>query len=201
MFSGFCSCFPTQSSPSTLCLHVSCQSFRISVRRRTRASLRIIPHHLAARRVSLNPIIYARKSPTRRVQCDRAIPEDGIRKSLIKIDGVSLAFAICQNQRLRDELVESVRRILRLGDGEKIRVDGFFDHAGAGNGVGQDDVFDLGDVLRGRGGDLLIGTIVGDEGSDEDGGATETADEGYKLSGVSASHHPRHQMWSVRTRY
>ena len=98
--------------------------------------------------------------------------------------------------------MECVHCVARVGDGEEFRVDGFFDYAGAGDRVGHDDVFDLGDVLGGRGGDLFLGTVVGDEGGDEDGCAAETADEGYVLSGMSAYHHyPRHQMWSVPTRY
>ena len=87
----------------------SCQSFRISVRRRTRAILRIVPHHLATRRVPLHPLIHTRERPARGIQRDRAVPENRIRKSLIEIDGVPLALAICQDQRLRDEIVEGVR--------------------------------------------------------------------------------------------
>ena len=108
MFASLCSCF---STPPSSCGRASRQSFRISIRRRARAILRIIPHHLATRRVSLYPIIHARERPARRVQRDRAIPEHGIRKGLIEIDGIPLAFAVCQNQRLGDELVERVRRV------------------------------------------------------------------------------------------
>ena len=131
--------------------------------------------------------IHARKGSTRRVQRDGTVPEDGVRERLVKVDRVPLTFAVRQDQRLRDELVERVRRVARRGDGEEIRVDGLFDHAGAGDGVGHDDVFDLGDVFGWRGRELLVGTIVGHEGGDGKGRAFEGADRGYRLRAWSTS--------------
>ena len=129
----------------------------------------------------MHTVIHARKSPAGRIQRDGTVPENRVRERLVEVDRVPLTITIGQNQRLRDEFVESVRRVARRGDGEEIRVDGFFDHAGAGDGVGHDDVFDLGDVFRWRGRELLVGTIVGDEGGDEEGCAFEGADSGYEL--------------------
>ena len=77
--------------------------------------------------------------------------------------------------------MESVRCVARVRNGEKIRINDFFDHAGPGDGVGHDDIFDLGDVFGWRGGNYFVGTIIWDEGGDEDGGAFETADEGCEL--------------------
>ena len=152
------------------------------------ASLRVIPHRLPARRVSLYTTIHARKSPAGRVQRDGTVPEDGVRERLVEVNRVPLTFAVRQDQRLRDEFVERVRRVARRGDGEEIRVDGLFDHAGAGDGVGHDDVFDLGDVFGWRGRKLLVGTIVGDEGGDGKGRAFEGADSGYQLRARSTSY-------------
>ena len=83
--------------------------------------------------------------------------------------------------------MESMRRVARCRDGEEIRIDGLFDHAGAGDGVGHDDVFDLGDVFGWRGGELFVGAIVGDEGGDGKGGAFEGADSGYESRAWSIS--------------
>ena len=77
--------------------------------------------------------------------------------------------------------MERVRRVGRCGDGEEICVDGFFNDAGAGDGVGHDDVFDLGDVFGGRSGELFVWSIVGDEGGDGKGGTFKGADNGYRL--------------------
>ena len=49
-----------------------------------------------------------------------------------------------------------------VGD-EEVGVDGFGVDAGAGDRVGDDDLFDLRDVLEWSGGDLLVGLGVGDE--------------------------------------
>ena len=144
------------------------------------ASLRVVPHVLPARRISLRTVIHVRKGPAGRIQRDGTVPEDGIRKCLVEVNRVPLTITIRQNQRLRDEFVERVRRVARCGDGEEIRIDGLFDHAGAGDGVGHNDVFDLGDVFGRRGGELFVGPIVGDEGGDKKGGAFEGADSGYK---------------------
>ena len=77
--------------------------------------------------------------------------------------------------------MERVRGVLRRVDGEEISIDGFFDDAGAGYGVGHDDVFDLGDVFGRWGRELLVGGVIGDEGGDGEGGAFEGADDGYRL--------------------
>ena len=160
--------------------HTSSQCLWVSVLSRNFASLRIIPHRLSARRVSLHSVIHARKGPAGRIQRDGTVPEDGVRERLVEIDRIPLTITVRQNQRLRDEFVERVRRVARCRDGEEIRIDGLFNHAGAGDGVGHDDVFDLGDVFGRRGRELLVGTIVGDEGGDEKGGAFEGADSGYE---------------------
>ena len=83
--------------------------------------------------------------------------------------------------------MECVRRVGRCRDGEEIRIDGFFDHAGAGDRVGHDDVFDLGDVFGRRGRELLVGAIVGDEGGDKKGCAFEGADSCYESRACSVS--------------
>ena len=83
--------------------------------------------------------------------------------------------------------MESVCCVGRLRDCEKIRVDGFFDDARPRGWVGHDDIFDLGDIFWWRGGDLFVGTIFRNKGSDEDGCATETADEGCELRAVLVS--------------
>ena len=84
--------------------------------------------------------------------------------------------------------MERVRRVARREDGEEIRIDGFVDHARAGDGVRYDDVFDLGDVFGRRGRELLVGAIVGDEGGDEKGCAFEGADGGYESRSCSVSY-------------
>ncbi len=91
--------------------------------------------------------------------------------------------------------MESVGCVGRIRDCEKIRVDGFFDDAGPGDRVGHDDVFDLGDIFWGRGGDLFVGTIVRNEGGLEDGCATETADEGCELRAVLVSYPSDRVVW------
>lgn len=166
---------PLHTLPSD---QISSQRFRIRILSRTLATLRIKPHRLPARRVPLYIIIHARKRPPRLIQRHRPISKNRIRKRLIEINRVPLTLAIRQNQRLRDELVERVRRVRGRRNGEEIGIDGLFDDAGAGDGVGDDDVFDLGDVLGGRGGELLVGGVVGDEGGDAEGGAFEGADDG-----------------------
>lgn len=88
--------------------HTSSQGIRISIRSGTRANLRVISHHLSARRVSLYIIIHTREGPARRIQRDRTVPKDRICERLVEIDRVPLAEAIRQDQRLRDELMESV---------------------------------------------------------------------------------------------
>ena len=126
----------------------------------------------------MHTTIHARKRAARRVQRDCSIPKDGIRERLVEVNRVPLTFAIRQNQRLGDELVERVRRVARRGDGEEIRIDGFFDDAGAGDGVGDNDIFDLGYVFGRRGREFFVGSVVGDEGGDGKGGAFEGADCG-----------------------
>ena len=91
--------------------HTSSQCLWVSILRRNLASLRIIPNSLPARRVTLYIIINTRKGPARRIQRDRPIPKDGIRERLIEIDRVPLTITVRQDQRLRDELVERVRRV------------------------------------------------------------------------------------------
>ena len=65
--------------------------------------------------------------------------------------------------------MERVCRVARFRDGEEIRIDRLFDDAGSGDGVRHDDIFDLGDVFGRRGRDFLVGSIVRDEGGDEEG--------------------------------
>ena len=77
--------------------------------------------------------------------------------------------------------MEGMCGVARVRDGEKVHIDGFFDHARPGDWVRYDDVFDLGNVFRWRVRNLFIGSIVGDEGGDVYGCTTEATDKGYKL--------------------
>ena len=67
--------------------------------------------------------------------------------------------------------------IQRLRRGEEIRIDGFVDDAGAGDGVWDDDLFDLCYVFGWGGVDFLVGTGVWDERCDVDGCAAEGGDD------------------------
>lgn len=87
--------------------------------------------------------------------------------------------AIEQNLRLADESVEGMRGVCGCGSGEEVEVEGFVDDAGPGDGVGDDDLFDLGLEFGRGGGEELVGGVVGDEGGDVDGGAAGGADEGF----------------------
>lgn len=126
-------------------------------------------------------IIHTRERPARRIQRGRTVPVDGIREGLVEVDRVPLTKAVDQNHRLGDDFVESVRRVTRTGDGEEVRIDGFYSHVGPGDGVGHEDVFDLGDVFRRRGRDLFVGSIVGNERGDNKRRTAETGDECYGL--------------------
>lgn len=143
-------CRYTTVSLTDIPLQNSRQSLRISVRSRTRAILRIIPNIFATRGVPRGAVIYARERPTRRIQCDGTIDEKRIRERLIEVGRVPLTHQIRQNLRLRDECMESVRRVARRGVGKKVHIDGFLDHAGPRDGVRHDDVFDLGAEFRWR---------------------------------------------------
>lgn len=77
-----------------------------------------------------------------------------------------------------------MRGVCGGGGGEEVEVEGFVDDVGAGDGVGDDDLFDLGLEFGRGGGDELVGGVVGDEGGVVDGSAAEGAYEGF--GGVSA---------------
>ena len=77
--------------------------------------------------------------------------------------------------------MEGMCCVARVRDGKKVHIDSFFDHAGPGDWIRYDDIFDLGNVFRWRGRDFFVGTIVGDEGGDVYSCATETTDKGYGL--------------------
>ena len=98
----------------------------------------------------MHTIIHPRESPAGRVQCNRTIPEDGIRECLVEIDGVPLAETIRQIQRLRDKFMESMRGEARFGDSEEIRVDSFFDHTRSRDRIRHNDIFDLCAVFEWR---------------------------------------------------
>ena len=102
----------TSLSPSLL-PHTSSQCLWVGILSRNLATLRIVPHRLSARRVSLRTVVNVRKGGAGRIQRDGTVPEDGIRERLIEINRVPLTITIRQNQRLRDEFVESVRRVAR----------------------------------------------------------------------------------------
>ena len=74
-------------------------------------------------------------------------------------------------------LLQQLQGILAASGGEELCVDSFRIDAGSRDWVGDDDLFDLGDVFGVGGGDLLVGLGVGDEVGEEDGGAFEGADD------------------------
>ena len=77
--------------------------------------------------------------------------------------------------------MESVCRVSRTGDSEEIRIDGFYGHLGPRDGVGHEDIFDLGDIFRRRGRDLFVGSIVGKESGNNKRRTAETGDESCEL--------------------
>lgn len=149
--------------------HTSSQRLRISLRRRTRARLRRISDILPTRRIPLYAAINARKRRPGRIQRHGPGSEDRVGESLVEVDGLPQAEAVVPDEWLRDELVEGVRGVGWRRGGEEVGVDGFLNDGGAGDGVGHDDFFDLGDVFGRGGGELLVGSVVGDEGGLVDG--------------------------------
>ena len=92
---------------------VSSKGLRISIRGSTLAALRIIPYLVPTCRVASNTAINARKRTAGLVE--RHIPnaKDRIGESHVEVDRVALAERIGKDYWLTDELVESMRGVLR----------------------------------------------------------------------------------------
>ena len=74
-------------------------------------------------------------------------------------------------------LLQQLQGILAASGGEELCVDNFRIDAGSRDWVGDDDLFDLGNVFGVGGGDLLVGLRVGEEVGEENGSAFEGTDD------------------------
>ena len=131
------------------------QTRRIHIRRRAGATLDIVPHHDRRNRVAALldvPIVQHGRRVTqtqRSVHRDVTAPQRRCCEGFVEVVGVPLAEElIIEDRRLVDQSVESFLGVFGWGGRrglDEIQVeDGGF-YARAGDGVGEDELSDLGD--------------------------------------------------------